>query len=36
MSGAAIETERLSKLYPGGHGIAELAMAGRCCSNGGI
>ncbi|MBS1886440.1 MAG: ABC transporter ATP-binding protein [Actinobacteria bacterium] len=23
---AAIETERLSKLYPGGHGIAELTM----------
>jgi ABC-2 type transport system ATP-binding protein len=26
MSDAAIETERLSKLYPGGHGIAELSM----------
>ncbi|MBS1843811.1 MAG: ABC transporter ATP-binding protein [Actinobacteria bacterium] len=26
MSGAAIETDRLSKLYPGGHGIAELTM----------
>ncbi|MBS1895731.1 MAG: ABC transporter ATP-binding protein [Actinobacteria bacterium] len=26
MAGAAIETERLSKLYPGGHGIAELTM----------
>ncbi|HVX32328.1 MAG TPA: ABC transporter ATP-binding protein [Solirubrobacterales bacterium] len=27
MSDAAIETERLSKLYPGGHGIAELTMS---------
>jgi ABC-2 type transport system ATP-binding protein len=26
MGDAAIETERLSKLYPGGHGIAELTM----------
>jgi ABC-2 type transport system ATP-binding protein len=26
---AAIETERLSKLYPGGHGIAELTMEVR-------
>ncbi|MBS1883741.1 MAG: ABC transporter ATP-binding protein [Actinobacteria bacterium] len=26
MSAAAIETEGLSKLYPGGHGIAELTM----------
>ncbi|HVT00471.1 MAG TPA: ABC transporter ATP-binding protein [Solirubrobacterales bacterium] len=26
MSAAAIEAERLSKVYPGGHGIAELTM----------
>jgi ABC-2 type transport system ATP-binding protein len=26
MSGAAIETDGLSKLYPGGHGIAEVTM----------
>jgi ABC-2 type transport system ATP-binding protein len=27
MSGAAIETRQLSKLYPGGHGIAELTLS---------
>ena len=27
MSGAAIETDGLSKLYPGGHGIAEVTMS---------